>query len=184
MGLVLGDLQYSLMKIKFYYEHDFDEKNTKLEEYIIDLGLRNERKLEIDLRDVENNVKSFWKEIILKFVDRLLSKINNRTSKGGEFAKIRLDLNETKKNIPYDDLDVKTLESYYEKTMNEQYEIIKEKIQNEKDLEELNKSNKDYIDKISKESRNKGRIDGFIVSFIVGIILLIVGIILHYLGYT
>lgn len=157
MDLALGDLQYNLLKIKVYYDEDFDEKNEELEEYLIDLDSRKERKLEINLQDVEDNAKSFWKKIILKFVDRLLSKINNRSSKGGEFAKIKSDLNETKKRLPYDNPDIQTLESIYERTMKEQYEIIKEKIQNE-----------EYFDKKFKEGLFWGGLIGLAGGLIIG----------------
>lgn len=123
---------YSLLKIKVHYDSDFNKQNDKLEKYITDLEVRKEKKLNIYLHQIEKDVKLFWKELILEAVGELLSTIKNRFTKGSEFAEIKTDLEKTKKDILYDDLDIETLESYYEDTLQEQREIIKEKIDNEK----------------------------------------------------
>ena len=167
--LTLGDLLYSLKRVESHYKSDFEEVNKALESYLGDLHIRNEKGSDINLQQVENDVKEFWKQLILKFVDGLLNKIIKRKTKGGEFAEIKIDLEETKKNLPYDNLDVKTLVSYYEKDLKKYYRIIKEKIQNEKALEELN-----------ERSRNKGRIEGFLISLVTS---LITGYALYKLGY-
>ena len=176
----LGDLLDSLMTIKNYYYSDFDETNVLLDKYLNDLRFRREKNLSIDEQQVENDVKEFWKQLILKFVDGLLNKIIKRKTKGGEFVEIKIDLEETKKNLPYDNLDVKTLVSYYEKDLKKYYRVIKEKIQNEKALEELNEKNLENIEEITKRSRNKGRIEGFLISLVTG---LITGYALYKLGY-
>ena len=128
----IGDFMYSLLKIKVHYDSDFNKQNDKLEKYITDLEVRKEKKLNIYLHQIEKDVKLFWKELILEAVGELLSTIKNRFTKGSEFAEIKTDLEKTKKDILYDDLDIETLESYYEDTLQEQREIIKEKIDNEK----------------------------------------------------
>ena len=176
----LGDLLDSLMIIKHYYNSDFDETNVSLDKYLNNLRINRGKNLYIDEQQVENDVKEFWKQLILKFVDGLLNKIIYRKTKGGEFAEIKIDLEETKKNLPYDNLDVKTLVSYYEKNLKKYHRIIKEKIQNEKAFEELNKKNLKNIEEITKRSRNKGRIEGFLTSLVAG---LITGYALYKLGY-
>jgi len=128
----IGDLMYSLMKVKIHYESDFNKKNNKLESLLIDLEIRKEKNLEINLHQLEKDVKLFLKELIIEAVDDLLSTIKNRSTKGSEFTEIKIDLERTHKNIRYDDLDIETLESYYEDILKEQRESIKEKIDNEK----------------------------------------------------
>lgn len=178
--LTLGDLLYSLKRVESHYKSDFEEVNKALEGYLGDLDIRKEKGLDINLQEVEKCVKEFWKKLILKFVDNLFNIIKNRTTKGGEFAEIKLDLEKTQKNLPYDFPSIKTLELYYENDLKDYLEIIKEKIQNEKVNEELNENNLKEINEIIKKSRNKGRIEGFIISLVTG---LITGCALYKLGY-
>lgn len=167
--LTLGDLLDSLSKIKYHYEIDFDEKNDDVKTYLDDLRIRKEKSIHIDLNEVEIDVKNFWKDLILKFVIHLLDKIKNRNTKGAEFVNIKLDLEKTEKSIKYDDLDIGSLESYYEVTLKDQFESIKEKI-----------SNENYI----LELYNKGLKYGGIIGFFVGILAsLVVGISLYYTGF-
>lgn len=171
--LTIGDLLYSLKIIQSYYESDFEEVNKNLEEYLNDLHIRNEKDLDINLHEVEGCVKKFWKKIIIEFVEHLLNKIENRTTVGGEFAEIKIDLVNTQQNIPYDNPSIKTLKSYYENDLKKYLKIIKEKIHNEKIIEELNEKNQKHIEK----TFNKGRLRGYVEA-------LVIGIILYYLGFA
>lgn len=162
--LTLGDLLDSLSKIKYHYEIDFNEKNADVKTYLDDLRIRKEKSIDIDLNEVEKDIKNFWKELILKFVNHLLDKIKNRNTKGAEFVNIKLDLEKTEKSIKYDNLDISSLESYYEVVLKDQFESIKEKL-----------SNENYI----LELYNKGLIYGGIIGFFIGIL---VGILMYILG--
>lgn len=168
--LTIGDLLYSLSKIKHYYEIDFNEKNDDIEKCLDDLQIRKEKVINTDLNKVEIDVKEFWKILILKFVNHLLDKIENRNTKGAEFVNIKLDLEKTKRSINYDNLAINTLESYYEVELKDQFELIKEKLSIETYILEL---------------YNKGLKYGGIIGFIGGILAsLLVGIILYYTGFS
>ena len=118
----LGDWLDSLSRIKYHYEADFNEKNDDVKAYLDDLRIRKEMGIDIDLNKVEIDVKKFWEELILKFVNHLLDKIKNRNTKGAEFVDIKLDLEKTKKSIIYDNLEISKLESYYEEELKYQFE--------------------------------------------------------------
>lgn len=129
------ELLYNLMKIKDYYWIELNKDNKEIGKYIKDLEKRKTKKVEIDVKKVEIDVKEFWKKLILIVVDKLLDKIKNRKTRGSEFSKIKSDLEKTKENIPYDNLDIETLRSYYEENLKKYRAQIKEKI----DIENFNK---------------------------------------------
>ncbi len=130
--LGLGDLMYNLMKIKDYYTSELNTENKSLNSYLKDLEKRRDKNLEIDLNQVESDTKRYWKDLILDAVHELLETIKNRSTKGSEFVKIKQDLEKTKEELPYDNLDIETLRSYYEETLRNYREEIKEKIDIEK----------------------------------------------------
>lgn len=147
----LGELMYNLMKIKDYYQTELNEENTTLNEYINDLEMKKSKKVKMIIKDIEKKVKSYWKTLILDAVNQLLETINNRKTKGSEFTKITRDLQRTKKELPYDNLDITTLKSYYEDNLRTYREQIKEKID------------------IERHNRQK-YLEGFVVGFILGVI--------------
>lgn len=159
-SLGIGDLLYNLQKIKEYYSLDLGKSSTKLNNYLKDLDKRKSKNLQIEINDVENEVKKYWKELILDTVKKLLQKIDRRRTKGLEFAKIRGDLKKTQEDLPYDNLDIQTLKSYYEETLKSYKEEIKEKIE----IEKYN-NNRFWIGLIG------GFIAGIIASIIAGILL-------------
>jgi len=171
----------SLSNIKNHYELDFVEENKDVIDYLNDLRMRKDKLKPIDLDKVKNDVKEFWEKLILNFVGHLLDEIMNRDTKGAEFAKIKIDLEKIKVNLPYDDFGIRQLKKLYEENLKECNEVIKEKIQIEKTIEELNKNNLKHIEEITKKSIRRGRIQGFFMSIIAG---LIVGYILYKLGYV
>ena len=128
----IGDLMYNLMKIKDYYNSDFKKVDKKLSDFIKNLETKKSKKIKINLDEVEKQVKNYWKNIILEFVDELLNKINERKTRGSEFSQIKKDLEKTKNDLPHDDLDVETLRSYYEEDLNNYRDEIKEKLEIEK----------------------------------------------------
>ncbi len=130
--LDLGELKYNIVKIKIYYKSELNKDNVNLNNYLKDLEKREEKKIEIDLADVESNTKRYWKDLILDAVFGLLESIKNRKTKGSEFAEIKKDLEKTSEDLPYDELDIETLRSIYEETLQNYRDIIKEKIDIEK----------------------------------------------------
>lgn len=130
--LDLGELKYNLMKIRVHYKSELNKENDNLNSYLKDLEKREEKKLKIDLYEVENNTKRYWKELILDAVHELLETIKNRKTKGSEFVEIKKDLEKTSEDLPYDDLDIETLRSIYEETLQRYRDRIKEKMEIEK----------------------------------------------------
>lgn len=146
------------------------------------LRIKVEEKQEItpeEHKEFSRIINAQWKRIIADKCTEIKYKIQNRKTKGQSFSHNLRELEkircEGEKDLPVD-----VYHDLYKFNLLDIEKDVDEKIQNEKYIEEINKSNKDYIDKISKESRNKGRIDAIIV----GIFLLIVTIILHYFGIT
>lgn len=123
---------YNLMKIKDYYSSELNTEKKNLNSYLKDLEKRSDKNLEIDLNLVEIDTKRYWKYLILDAVHELLETIKNRNTKGSEFVKIKQDLEKTNEELPYDNLDIETLRSYYEETLRNYREEIKEKIDIEK----------------------------------------------------
>ena len=128
----LGDLLFNLMKIKDYYQSELNKENKELSRYIKDLEKRKEKKVEIDINQTEIDTKDFWKKLILTVIDELLKKINSRKTRISEFSEIKSDLEKTKEDIPYDNPEIGTLQSYYEEHLKRYRDQIKEKIDIEK----------------------------------------------------
>ena len=169
--LTIGDLLYSLKIIQSNYESDFGGKNKDLEKYLNDLHIRNEKGIDINIDEVEDCVKKFWKKIILEFVEHLLNKIENRTTTGGEFAEIKVDLINTQQNIPYDNPSIDTLQTYYKHDLKKHLKIVKEKIKNEKLFEELNEKNLKQIEEITRRSKRDGRLQGLFFTIFLELII-------------
>lgn len=97
--LDLGELKYNLIKIEVYYKSELNKENDNLNSYLKDIEKREEKKLKIDLNEVESNTKRYWKELILDAVHELLETIKNRKTKGSEFVEIKKDLEKTSEDL-------------------------------------------------------------------------------------
>ena len=112
-------------------------------------------------------------------MSKLLDKIHNRTTFGGEFAKIEIELNKNKTEISYDNFDFKSLEMYYEDTLKAHFKVIEEKIKNETAMEESNKKSLKDIENIIHKSKKQGRFQGIVITIILE---LIIGFALYIFG--
>lgn len=127
-----SDCMYHLVTIKNYYSTDFSEENEEITNYLKDLEKKRNKKIKLSYAEIKKYTQEKWKELILKFVNVLLTKIEERKTKGSEFNKIKKDLEKTRDDIPYDNLDLTTLKSYYEDDLQSYRDEIKEKIDIEK----------------------------------------------------
>lgn len=127
-----SDCMYHLVTIKNYYATDFSEENEEITNYLKDIEKKRNKKIRLSYSETKKYTQEKWKELILKFVNILLTKIEERKTKGSEFNKIKKDLEKTRDDLPYDNLDLTTLKSYYEDDLQNYRDEIKEKIDIEK----------------------------------------------------
>lgn len=60
----------------------------------------------IDLSQSIEKAKEFWKGLITKSIEELLTTIESRNGHGGEFAKMKIELEKMKEDIIYDETDL------------------------------------------------------------------------------
>ena len=128
----ISELQYSLLKIKDFYSSELNKENKKLLDLIKEIEIKQRKKKRISIKDVEESVKIFWKELIFDVIDLMINKISSRKTKGSEFNKILKEITKIKEELPHDNPDIITLKSIYEETLRDLRDEIKEKIDIEK----------------------------------------------------
>lgn len=116
----------SLQTIERYYENDLGKDNDKLKPYIWEIEKSVEHNKEVDLSQVIEKTKEFWKELITESIEELLKTIESKSGHGGEFAADKIELKKMKEEIAFAELDLRTYEITYE-DLKDKREIIKEK---------------------------------------------------------
>lgn len=106
---------------------DIDDKLHKFEE----LARRNLFN-EINTTDLDNLSKEYWKRLITKSCDDLLDTINNRQTRGGEFARNINTIKQLREDISYEKFELKKHDTFYNFDLKGQRDEIKEKVDNEK----------------------------------------------------
>jgi len=158
----------SLERLYSIYENDLKEDNLKINQRlkILKSFINKNEFSKFNFEETKRFCIGEWEKIIKKIIDKLINIIQNRKTRGSEFAGLIFQLTKLNEDIDIEDYDLENYEKMYEEDLKTLKSQIFEKIKNES----YQKSN--FI---------KGILLGAIIGFILGIFSNLVYEIIKYL---
>jgi len=138
-------------------------KTNELEDKLkfLKLSIQKKKESEINLKDLRKICVDQWKKVIKESITILISRIDNRVTKGSEFSEIKKQLRKLSDDIDFQEFNLMQYQDMYEDDIIGFRDQIKEKI-------EIEQHNNEMFWK------------GIIIGFILGII---GSIVFNYLGF-